>query len=51
VIVTVPDVAPAAIVAVVGPVTAVLFEDKAIVRPPTGAAELIVMVPVVLTEP
>lgn len=49
--VAVVEVAPAAIVAEAGPVTAALFEVSVIVRPPTGAAELIVIVPVVLAEP
>jgi hypothetical protein len=51
VIVTVPVVAPAAIVAVAGPVTKVLLEVSGIDKPPTGAAELIVNVPMVLTDP
>lgn len=46
VIVKVPVVAPAAIVAVAGPVMAALLAEIAIVRPPTGAAELIVKDPV-----
>lgn len=51
VIVAVPEVAPAAMLRLVGPVTAPLFELRAIVKPPTGAAELIVTVAAVLTEP
>lgn len=47
VMVTVPDVAPAAIVIDAGPVTAVPVALKATVSPPVGAAELIVTVPVV----
>jgi hypothetical protein len=48
VMVTVPDVAPAAMVALVGPVTPLPVELNAIVRPPVGAGEEIVIVPVVL---
>ena len=49
--VTVPVVAPAAIDALVGPVTAVPVALSPMVRPPTGAAELIVRLPVVLRLP
>jgi len=49
--VNVPVVAPAAIVAVPGTVAAALLEDNATERPPAGAAELIVIVPVELTPP
>jgi len=51
VIVTEPVVAPAAIVAVAGPVTPLPVELSATVRPPAGAAEEIVTVPVVLKPP
>jgi hypothetical protein len=44
--VNVPDVAPAATVAVVGTVAAVLPEVSGTVRPPTGAGLLMVTVPV-----
>lgn len=50
--VNVPVVAPAAIVAVAGTVAAeVLLEVRLTVRPPVGAALLIVIVPVELTPP
>lgn len=52
VIVNVPVVVPARIVVVAGTVAAdVLLDVKLTVRPPTGAAELMVNVPVELTVP
>jgi len=51
VMVTVPLVAPAAIVAEAGPVTAVPVAVKGMVNPPAGAADEIVKVPVVERVP